>query len=287
MHFTYREPTSGEDLQQGDVLKRTQALDDILKAYHPYYLNPEYTHFLILTQSCDLVKRDGSNPKAPYISIAAVRPLAFILKREADKYHSSELLRVASVIERGKKPHLREFVKKVLNNNHTEFFYLHDDAQIGLQRSCALLRLAVSVRCLEHYETLLNSRTVSLDKEFQAKLGWLVGNLYSRVGTEDWAPNHYPNERWERIVDDILDEHYTFIDDSKARAAKKKPEAKTITDRDAARDFIDKVRVPTKREEAIGAIVEVLISENLLDKSLSEKARKHLQNTAALSGFFK
>lgn len=287
MHFTYREPASEEDLQQGDILKRTPALDEILGKYHPYYINGDYTHFLVLTQSCDLVHRETVGPKAPYVSIAAVRPLGEVLKREADKYRTNDLLRLAAVLEQSKKSQLRDFVRKLLNNNHTEFFYLHSDPQVGLERSCAFLRLSVSIRSAEHYQSLSGARILSLEKEFQAKLGWLVGNLYSRVGTDDWAPTHYSEEKWAQTVEDILDESYTFIDDAKLKQAKKSPAARELTSRDDARLFIEKTKVPTKREEAIAAVVTVLAAEKLLDEASIEKARTHLQNTAALSAFFK
>ncbi|WP_156967966.1 hypothetical protein [Methylosinus sp. PW1] len=284
MHFTYREPASGDDLQQGDVIKRTPELNEIIGKYHPYYNSPDYTHFLVLTQSCDLVKRDGS-PKARYVSLAAIRPLPVVLQHEADKYMTHPVLRLASVIEKGKKPLLREFIKKLLNNNHQEFFYLHADAQVGLDRSCAFLRLSVSIKCNEHYDVLIAARSIGLEKEFQAKLGWLVGNLYSRVGTDDWTPLHYSEDQWSGIIEDILDETYKFVDDSKIRQAKKDPASKNLSGQAEAIAFIEGIKIPSKREEAVATIIDVLKSANILDESVADKAQHILKNTPALSAF--
>lgn len=45
-------------LHRGDVLKRRPALDAPLKEVHPYFHSgPENLYFMVLTQSCGLVKR--------------------------------------------------------------------------------------------------------------------------------------------------------------------------------------------------------------------------------------
>jgi len=51
---------------------------------------------------------------------------------------------------------------------------------------CAILSLTIAVKSSVHYETCLKAKVLELDQAFQAKLGWLVGQLYSRVGTTDW-----------------------------------------------------------------------------------------------------
>ena len=52
-------------------------------------------------------------------------------------------------------------------------------------RSVALLRVKFSLRS-EHYKILQQSRRLGLSDPYASKLGWLVGNLYSRVATPDW-----------------------------------------------------------------------------------------------------
>src|ERR1700679_1779586 len=73
MHYIYTDAPDAASLNQGDVLTRTPELDAVLTEYHPHYArHPSYRYFLVLTQSCDLVRRKGVPPDARYISIGAV-----------------------------------------------------------------------------------------------------------------------------------------------------------------------------------------------------------------------
>jgi hypothetical protein len=84
-HYVYDDPDKAQ-LAQGDILQRTDALVSLLGEYHPHYAeHPDYKFFAVLTQSCDLVRRDGRPPKSPYITIAAARTLEETLLREGAK----------------------------------------------------------------------------------------------------------------------------------------------------------------------------------------------------------
>jgi hypothetical protein len=90
MHFTYNHELSSGELCQGDVLKRTPELDELLKEVHPHFhRKADYKYFIVLTQSCDLVIRAGGRCKAPYITIAAVRPVSTILGRQIESLKTS------------------------------------------------------------------------------------------------------------------------------------------------------------------------------------------------------
>ncbi len=58
------------------------------------------------------------------------------------------------------------------------------DVEIG-EDAVAFLRVSVAFRS-EHYSAMQKARCGRLKHEFATKLGWLVGNLYSRVPTQDW-----------------------------------------------------------------------------------------------------
>lgn len=66
IHFTYKEKMDMSSLCQGDILNVTDDLSAVLKNIHPYFLNEHYKYFMVLSQSCDLVRRDGKNCK-PHI----------------------------------------------------------------------------------------------------------------------------------------------------------------------------------------------------------------------------
>ena len=54
-HFTYDEQDKLDKatLFQGDILEKTKDLENLFFIYHKYYT--KYDHFIVLTQSCDLV----------------------------------------------------------------------------------------------------------------------------------------------------------------------------------------------------------------------------------------
>lgn len=72
VHFTYKSKPDMSSLCQGDILKLTDDLKKVLGDVHPYFQNEQYKYFMVLTQSCDLVRRKGQPCKTPYITLAAV-----------------------------------------------------------------------------------------------------------------------------------------------------------------------------------------------------------------------
>jgi hypothetical protein len=205
MHFTYQSPE--KDLQQGDILKRTPELMAVLKEAHPYYhSNPDYKYLIVLTQSCDLVQRDGQRCKSRYITLAAVRSLTTLVQRELAKYQRSDREKKASYCRLGAKNYIIQFFERLLNNNELGYFYLHDDLALGIQEPVvAFLSLSIAIKADIHYKTCIDARIAQLQENFQAKLGWLVGQMYSRVGTPDWVDSTCTNEEFERMIKEKVD----------------------------------------------------------------------------------
>ncbi|MEW6535321.1 MAG: hypothetical protein AB1454_06835 [Candidatus Auribacterota bacterium] len=203
LHFTYKEPDA-KNLQQGDLLTKTSGIMALLNEIHPhYYKKSDYTHFLVLTQSCDLVRREEPSCKAKYISLACVRPLELVISREIQKKQTSECKKNGNICDNKDKEGILSFIDRLLNNNEPEYFYLEPDGYGKLTKpSCAFLRLSIAIKSVEHYDTCFNSRILSLDDTFQAKLGWLLGNIYSRVGTNDW--NDFDKEKFKKRRIEII-----------------------------------------------------------------------------------
>ena len=57
LHWTYCTFDPSSDLQQGDILSRTDELLAVLKNVHSYFCDERYLAFIVVTQSCDLVRR--------------------------------------------------------------------------------------------------------------------------------------------------------------------------------------------------------------------------------------
>lgn len=214
-HFTYADDPNLNELQQGDVLKRTPQLESLIKQVHPHYTSCEYTHFQVITQSCDLVLYNGKC-KTRYITIAATRSLETVIRRELDKFS----LRGLAVNVDGEvfcseaaKNELKDFLRKIINNQSKDFFYLNAAPLRGLESdSCTFLHLSIAIKAELHYEACLKSKILQLEDNFQSRLGWMVGNLYSRVGTKDFVPSAMSTEKeFSKHVDSKLTDHLTWV----------------------------------------------------------------------------
>ncbi len=283
-HFTYTSKTSA-DLVQGDVLSRTEELVSLLKEVHPHYTQPDYTHFLVLTQTCDLVRRDGKPCKSRYITLAGIRPLSLLLGYEVEEYQDP-FLHHANICSMKNREQLERFLHRLFNNNEPDYFYLHDDVVLKFpDRSCAFLRLAISLRAREHYNLCLGARLFSLAEPFTAKLGWLIGNMYSRIGTEDWVPEHATINDFRKQISDILDSHCKFYDDAQIKLARSNigSEWQEI-DAETLRTHIDKVRVASRRDKVLDGVIKVLQEKKIItDEAEARKIRTSLSNDPGIA----
>lgn len=181
IHWTYDDFSPDADLWQGDVLEPTEELKTLLEQVHHHFCDPKYVGFMIVTQSCDLVRQRTSR----YLTIAVIRTLKSVLGTflETTCQKFSDICFSSDDRDRAK-----QLLIRILNQNEQALglFYLYPDGEAGIgEDSVALLRVTVALRS-EHYEVLQRARRGRLKKEFGHKLGWLAGNLFSRVGTTDW-----------------------------------------------------------------------------------------------------
>jgi hypothetical protein len=76
-------------------------------------------------------------------------------------------------------------LERLLHNTEDGFFFLKKDSHPELiEDLCVFLALSVAIRA-DQYEACLTAKIAQMDHIFAAKVGWLVGNLYSRIGTPD------------------------------------------------------------------------------------------------------
>ena len=214
-HFTYNDTVDKSSLKQGDILAKSEELRAHLKKYHAYYADSDdYSHFQVLTQTCDLERRSPSSKcKSPYITIAAVRPLETVILRHIEKSVAIDGMHCCSTSSKAK---LTDEVKRIINNNAKDYFFLKGSPSPneGLtDDSCTFLHLSIAIRAHEQYDMCLKAKVLELNEAFRAKLGWMVGNLYSRVGTVDYVPGALPdNAQFEKYIDTTLDQHVIWVD---------------------------------------------------------------------------
>jgi hypothetical protein len=283
-HFTYCERRAGgaeataavgtvhADLLQGDVVERTPEINKLLQQVHPHYsIKASNTHFIVLSQDCDLVRRDGSKCDSRYISIAPIRPLRILLNRQLEQYIEKDFDGEIPVCNESSKARYRLFLERLFNNNESGLFYLHRDVTIGLaEDSCAFLALSIAVKADLHYETLRNAVIVGLKDNFRAKLGWLVGHMYSRVGTEDW-----PKTTLVGLINDMLEQSSVWVENKKLKELKalvREWQAKNSGQK-IDRQTIEQLakQVPKRKERVVSAIVKALVDQKLV--GIADKIR--------------
>ena len=195
-HFTYTLPDG--DLQQGDIISRASLSRDT--AAELSCVPEDFRILVVLTQSCDLVR---PRSKAEFIALAPAIPLSDIVEARIAEYQKSEVSKRGNVCGSNHKSKIHEFLLKLLNNNDPQYFYLHEEHSFGLlEPMCVLLRCSKSVSTEMCYSSCCESRILTLNEEFRAKLGWLVGSIYSRVATKDW-PKTEAKKRIEAHLADV------------------------------------------------------------------------------------
>lgn len=204
MHYTYQ-PADG-DLQQGDLIAINEPIKSLLIDVHPHYSNhKDYKFFMVLTQSCDLVRRQNGNCKSRYISLAAVRPLTTVLRREISKFQFSEVEKKFDICKSKFIDKMTDFLIKLTNNNIPGYFFIAEDTDCDIHDNyVAFLSLSIAIKTRLHYDKCVEARVAQLIEIFQAKLGWLVGNVYSRVGTPDWVPSQSTEDEYMEYIGEII-----------------------------------------------------------------------------------
>jgi hypothetical protein len=140
------------NLRQGDLLLKDPKLAEVLRQAHSYYADAQdYSHFMVLTQSCDLVRR-GKKPKTSYITLAAVRPFTLLLEKQFITYRFKALGLKVEVCDRSKEVLVRQFLERMLHNTEPGFFFLRKGSHPALKEDlCVFLTLSVALRA-DHYD---------------------------------------------------------------------------------------------------------------------------------------
>ena len=159
-HWTYDSFTPHADLAQGDIIEPTAELREVLQIVHPHFLDAKYVSFMVLSQSCDLVRRAGYRGQP--INLCVIRELRAVARTLLELYCGSGISGVFREENRGSG---RQFLQRVINQNEQAIglFYLHPDADAGIAAaSVAMLRIAIALRT-DHYEkaTARPSRAVT------------------------------------------------------------------------------------------------------------------------------
>lgn len=166
----YENPV-GNSLCQGDILAR-EIVAPVLQGHLDYFAQQEhFIGYCVVTQSCDLANGRCED----FVTLAVMRYIdeAF-LRIRFDRWDNAEKR--------------RRMLENIINHdfNKRAYFYLPADNDMGVPEAVVDLRVTFALDSDLHYAKLLEARRVSLSDLYAAKLGWMMGHLFSRVATPDW-----------------------------------------------------------------------------------------------------
>jgi hypothetical protein len=258
-HWTYCEYDQSDHLFQGDIIARTDPLLKVLQQVHQHFCDEKYLAFLVISQTCDLVLRKQQRCKARHINLSVIRALEGIVP---DLFAETSGTGIDGVYRQEAKGDARDQLERILNQNEQAqgIFYLHPDADVRIAvPAVSLLRVSIAMRSREHYELLQKSRCGRLATEFRNKLGWLTGNLYSRVDTPDWSDHDGGSGEAEGLIAGFVDgsklpKPNVWVPDSWLQAARRKNVKIEALPRDQVYDAL-KAHAPSPRNEVVMARV--------------------------------
>ena len=278
VHFTYKENPDMSSLCQGDLLRITDDIKDVLREVHPYFLNEQYKYFMVLTQSCDLVRRNNFKCKTPYITLAAVRTFDDFFEKRLISDNCAQKVNGYLLMDSKQRERAYQLLERVYNNTEPDYFFLYKDETVQLSESMvASLKVSIALKSELHYEQCLSAKTLELSDEFKAKLGWLVGNIYSRVGTTDWESLLTPQQRTTMLNEELC-AHCVIGSKEQIKALKKELEknADQLQSQEAMAEFISNCHIDSQYDKMIKIMEEII---NTSSRVIPPEEKLRLLNT--------
>lgn len=274
-------------LLQGDLLRRTPELATAIEQAHSYYARAEdYSHFLVLTQSCDLVRRNGKC-KSRYITICAVRPLSVAVAREMTRFTNSLDGFPFPVGELDRSILAKQYLERVLNNTVDGIFFIPKGSAPSVEAHlCAFLPLAITLR-VDHYDVCLSAKVAQSREIFAAKVGSLASGLYARIATPDLHERHgTQTEKMykESFFEELGYQRVAWLSPVEKQALKARVKEAVLdagdgsVSEEAAEALLD--NLPNEASELADRALAILAKRSLIstDEDTIEKARTFLLN---------
>ena len=271
LHWTYEAISSKEDdLRQGDIIILEDGLRVLLEAESLTLPSPSPLGFLVVSQCCDLARRSGAKCNTSHIALAPVYDLEARLEEFLDKVCERILPRIYTYKS---KLEAKFLVERILNQNETSLslFYLHRDAKCGIPDYwVAILREIYTIPAAS-YASLVTFRQGRLSAQFRNKLGYMVGNLYSRVGTTDWSETSARKAEFNELQKRFLNvgEPLWVRPDTERDARQKFGELSSLSQQELRKKLTECEKSLGKR---IAEIAKTLI-EDILDRFCSKVAK--------------
>lgn len=283
-HWTYAEVFEQSDLKQGDLIEHTPELAKAISDLHTSVTTSDVTGYVILTQSCDLVRRDNGLCDAEFISLAVVKGL----KEELPRILARQFAEDGGVFLDSVRNRANDLLDRIFNHNEQTLglFYLHPDADAGIAvHSIAFLRDAFTLRA-DSYALLAGARRGRLAVEFSNRLGWISGHLLSRIGTRDWADIANGKKDLQNLKKQFLkpdSDEPKFLWATKEELAWLRNNRKPDQSLNDLRASLRTVKVERKKDRVLARVIEIVGKQLSLESSALEKLKSALSNDEQLS----
>lgn len=262
MHFTYNETLDETNLCQGDVLSITDELKSVLEQHHPYFTKDHYKYFIVITQTCDLVRRNKGQCNSPYITLAAVRTYDDFITRVSTRFGVKDINGFL-LLEKKNSDAFVQLIERLYNNNESEYFFLAKDSDVGLDESMvAFLKVSFALKSNLHYDKCLAAKRIELSDDFKAKLGWLVGQMYSRVGTKDWELIYSKRQDFLNMLRNDLTSRFIISEKAKLKVFEGKISNEDLhyNQEDDVQSYVDSIEIEQNYDIAM-KLIEKIIDE--------------------------
>lgn len=166
-----------------------------------------------------------------------------------------------------------------------DYFFLYKEDALSFTTSMvAMLKVSIAIESDLYYDMCLNAKFLELSDEFKAKLGWMIGNIYSRVGTTDWESIMTAEQR-KAMLSQELNSHCIIGQKNQIKALKKAMESQseTIRTKDDAIKFISEFHIETQYEQVMKVLEEIInTSSNDIPKIEKDRIIKTIRSRQIL-----
>lgn len=223
--------------------------------------------------------------QTPYITLAAVRSYSDFLERMFLDGKYVEKVDELLIMDEKNKDRAYQLVERVYNNTEPEYFFLYKEDALDFPESMvAYLKVSIALKSKEHYDICLKAKKIELTDEFKAKLGWLVGNMYSRVGTADWDGIMSDQARRDMLNNDLNSMCIIGNKEQLKQLKRKFLEEKEFShNHEEVVQFISNIVLKTKYDKVMDIIEDVIqTSSKKIPVDEKEKLLKSIRSRSAL-----
>ncbi len=275
VHWTYRQEMP-KVLSQGDVLSVSKVKEEVGESFSAVHPNLFDAPFLLLcTQSCDI-----ANNKARVLSLAPCTPIEdWLFDHIAGPLNDSPKRTMAEFGYASTKAREKayEWLRRLINNDQPDLFFLFEDPAIGLQESVAADLRKKTYLALGDKDKLLTCRVASLNDEFRARLAWMLGEMYARVGTRDW-----PKPELKSMTESLLSNNFKFLTPREYDGIEKAVEQGKVRCADDIKALKEQRKIPSDAEVARNRAQEALLAVESLTPDQRKECVTVLSNSNLL-----